>query len=273
MKTLNVLAFLIALAFFGFSARAQSPERANVLQNKDILNMIDAKIPTETIVSKIKGSTCSFNTAPSALIELASQGVPSEVLVAMIQANPPVMPKAPDMTVFGIPLGQRFALPECRKEKFLKSVTYLPARTICFQRGYGKESQSGPVLEGDISIEFPIMELPLGVTGGSLGGTIIDGSLEGVIVGTSGLSYQYIMLEKLKGKYGEPSLFLPRRVQNRLGAEFDTFTANWIFDNLIITFNGVDGSLDHGLVTIGTKKGAEYRERQLKELFKDRRPL
>jgi hypothetical protein len=123
---------LIAFPFFVVSSPSQSQERPNELQNKDIVHMINAKMPPEAIIAKIKDFTCSFNTAPSALIELASQGVPTEVLVAMIQANPPVMPKA-DMTVFGIPLGQPFAVPECRKEKFLKSVTYLPTRTNYFK--------------------------------------------------------------------------------------------------------------------------------------------
>jgi hypothetical protein len=184
-----------------------------------------------------------------------------------------IVVQQPDMVIFGLRLAQPFDIPECRKMKLGNSVTYSgPTKGICFQRGYGKESQSGPV-EGSVSIEFPIMELPLGVTGGSVGGTIIDRRLEGVIIGTSGLSVQFVMLGKLKEKYGEPSQFIARKVQNRLGASFETFTATWTFENLLVVFNGVDGSLDHGLMTIGTKKGAEYRERQLKELFKDRRPF
>jgi hypothetical protein len=199
--------------------------------------------------------------------------IQTKQLSAFPKGAGPVSIQQPDMTIFGLLLAQRFDIPECPKMKLGKSVTYSGAtKAICFQRGYGKENQSGPV-EGSVSIEFPIMDLPLGVTGGSVGGTIIDGRLEGVIVGTSGLSVQYVMLGKLKDKYGEPSRFVLSKAQNRLGATFDTFTATWTFENLLVVFDGVDGSLDHGLITIGTKKGAEYREHQLKELFKDRRPF
>jgi hypothetical protein len=42
----------------------------------------------------------------------------------------------------------------------------------------------------------------------------------------------------LKTKYGEPQDLVPKRLQNRLGASFDTFDAVWEMPNLIILFHG-----------------------------------
>jgi membrane-associated protease RseP (regulator of RpoE activity) len=56
------------------------------LSNGDVINMIKAGIGAETVIAEIKTARCSFETSPSALIELKGAGLPDSVILAMVQA-------------------------------------------------------------------------------------------------------------------------------------------------------------------------------------------
>ncbi len=285
MKRILALTACLVFSFSAVEGQTDIPR----LTNKEILEMAQAGISSEIIIAKIKVSRCNFDTTPSVLAELKQKGIPNGVLLAMVEApygpprtnskdgNPDVSPTPPNnanlMTVFGLTLERRFDVSECRKSKIGSRLDYWgPAKSVCFKRSYGKEADTSPVVNGFISIEFPILELPLGINS-SIGGIVADGTLEALIIGTGGLDAQTAVLEKLREKYGEPSLLEPQTVKNRLGASFQTFTASWRFPNLTVIFNGMEGSLNHGLITIGTTKGIRERERQLGELFKEKRPF
>jgi len=81
------------------------------------------------------------------------------------------------------------------------------------------------------------------------------------------------VLEKLKEKYGTPKALLPKRVQTRLGASINAFTAVWELSDMTVLFESVYGTLDQGWVIIDTKKGAGWRVEQMRKLLKDNRPL
>lgn len=175
-----------------------------------------------------------------------------------------------DTLVFGIPLGEELAIPECAKTSY----GYAPGTDkVCFERVFGKEKDTGPVVNETVSIKFPINELPQIIKGASISGLIIDGKLEGIGFNTAGVRTAKMVLEKLKEKYGEPDVFLPRTVTNRMGAAFDTFSAGWTLPELVILYQGILGDLDTGLVNIDTKKGSDHRSKKLRELTKDKRPL
>lgn len=57
------------------------------LSNRDILQMVRAKLPTDLIIQKINTSSCRFDTFPSVLVELKQSGVPNDVLSAMVGAR------------------------------------------------------------------------------------------------------------------------------------------------------------------------------------------
>ena len=177
---------------------------------------------------------------------------------------------ADDMTVFGISLGQEFSLPECAKASYGYRIG---TKQVCFERLFEKEKLAGPIVTDSVRIRFPLADSPAIVTGAVLIGRVIDGKLEGVGFNTIGTRNADTVLDRLKEKYGEPNVFLPRVVQNRLGASFDAFDAAWSGQNLEVHFQSVMGSLDSGLVIIDTKKGSEDRSRALKELTKDKHPL
>lgn len=67
--------------------RPQGQGAAAPLNNKDVLAMIKAGLSPEVIVAKIKSSASEFDTAPAALQELKTAGVPDAVILAMVQAS------------------------------------------------------------------------------------------------------------------------------------------------------------------------------------------
>jgi len=179
----------------------------------------------------------------------------------------------PDMSVFGITLGQRFDIPECTKRKIGGSFMYSVPKTVCFERLSGREGQTGEITNDTVLVKFPFSEAPQISTTGNLMIGVIDGKLESVGFNTAGVRFQEYALAKLIEKYGKPHTLIPHKLKTRIGATFDTFVASWSFPNLFVTFDSVSFKLDSGLVNIDTKKGKEDRERALKELLKDKRPL
>lgn len=177
---------------------------------------------------------------------------------------------ADDMAAFGLALGQDFSLPECKKESYGYSIG---TDHVCFERLFGKEKQSDPIVTETVRVRFPITESPSIVKGGEIIARVIDGKLEGLGFNTMGTRNADVVLNKLKEKYGEPKVFIPHTVKNRLGASFDAFNVGWSGPNLQVLFQSVSGSLDSGLVHIDTKKGSEDRSKAIKELTKDKRPL
>lgn len=65
---------------------AQPPEAAvpQVLTNRDVLKMVEAKLAPEFIVEKIRTSPCDFDTSPEALQKLKDAGVPDSVLLVIV---------------------------------------------------------------------------------------------------------------------------------------------------------------------------------------------
>jgi hypothetical protein len=65
----------------------QQSQAADIpLKNRDVLEMVKAHISPEIIVAKIKASACEFETTPAILQHLKADGVPDEVLLAMVMA-------------------------------------------------------------------------------------------------------------------------------------------------------------------------------------------
>src|SRR5215510_8675100 len=78
------LACSFLISFDGLSTRGQLPDEP--LTNHDIVKMVRAKESPERIITKIKNSRCHFDTNPTMISELESQGVPVSVIEAMQRA-------------------------------------------------------------------------------------------------------------------------------------------------------------------------------------------
>lgn len=169
---------------------------------------------------------------------------------------------APD-TVFDVALAEPFSIPECKRS----SIGYEYAgKSVCFKRLFDRTKSTAPVTDETVSIVFPLSETPPLLSGNTMTGLIMEGRLEGVGFNTRGIRNQDEVLAALKAKYGEPSGFDPHKVQNRMGASFDTFNALWTTPTLDVMYQSVTTTVDSGLVTVDTKKGAAWRVEQLKAI-------
>jgi len=90
MKTiLPGFAIFLALFLFDAPALAEAP-----MTNQDVVNMVKAKLPADTIVMAVKAAKPDFDTSADGLIKLQSAGVPSEVIEAVIAADSGGSPQA-----------------------------------------------------------------------------------------------------------------------------------------------------------------------------------
>lgn len=200
-------------------------------------------------------------------------GAKSSVIAQDKQVKPSVS-TATDKTVFGIRLGEKFSIPECEKSKVGLQLRYkFSSDKLCFERNFNRVQESGGIINDSVIVKFPISDAPQIMSSYEMFALVLDGNLEGIGFNTAGIRNAEMVLEKLKEKYGSPSTLVPKKVQNRLGASFDAFDAVWNLQDLVVLFQSVRSSLDSGLINIDTKKGREWRDKQLKESSKDKRPL
>lgn len=181
---------------------------------------------------------------------------------------------ATDMTVFGLKLGEKFTVPECERIGNF----YNNNKSTCYKRDsiYSNNKKilpTEPIITDEVEIDFPLSEAPTMASYGTIVATIINGTLEGISFNTRGISDNEDVLVTLKEKYGKPTVLIPTKTQNRLGATFDFYIASWKFDNLDVSFFGVLTTLDKGSVQIDTKIGGKWRDKKLSEMSKDKRPL
>ncbi len=85
-----MLAFLIGGPLYAGATAAkmiqQSASSTTCLTNQDVLAMLKAELAVELIIAKIKTSDCNFDTSPETLKKFQTDGVPGEVIMAMIVA-------------------------------------------------------------------------------------------------------------------------------------------------------------------------------------------
>lgn len=193
--------------------------------------------------------------------------------------------KQADANVFGLmKIGEPFTLAECPSASY--GGYKITVEKPCWKRigassdfrDKKKKKKDAPTtapspMNDTVFVTFPFDEQPALSSRSEIVVLIVDGALEGLGFNTSGIGNQEYVLAKLKEKYGEPSVYKPLTLQNRLGATFDALEAVWTFDNLIVRFSSAENSLDSGLVNIDSPKGKKHREDKINEIFKKNRAL
>ena len=84
-----VLVSAILLLFSSSLCLAAQGTQAKPLTNADVIKMVKAGLDESTILLAIKNRTSQFDTSPDALIDLKTQGVPQNVINAMLGAHAP----------------------------------------------------------------------------------------------------------------------------------------------------------------------------------------
>jgi hypothetical protein len=94
-KILTVVMCAVCLCFATLPVTAQKTK--NTMTNADVIEMVKAELPENTIVLAIQQSEPNFDTSTKALIELKKQGVSQKILEAMLQpqVTTPTMSKTP----------------------------------------------------------------------------------------------------------------------------------------------------------------------------------
>ncbi len=85
---------------------APTPQTAETLTNDTVIQLTQVGLGDQAIVAKIKGSTTSFKTSVSDLMDLKNRGVSGPVIAAMIDAGKPpveVSVESPDPMVPHVP--------------------------------------------------------------------------------------------------------------------------------------------------------------------------
>jgi hypothetical protein len=186
-------------------------------------------------------------------------------LFALIASVASAQSKHADPTVFGFNLGGSLSLPECSTSAVGANRFYKHSDgVVCFERS--DENAEAPLINERITIRFPFDKQPPLVSGTGISACVVDGTLESVSFSTAGMYDQDRVLAELKNKYGVPSTISETKMQNAMGAVFASHYAVWRFLNLSVSFRGTTARIDDGLVTIETKKGAEFRSASLRVL-------
>jgi len=89
-QILSLLIVTLVVAFLSHAQQATSASLAKpeALTNSDVLKMVEAKLADDLIISKIKTSTCNFDTSIDAILKLKAAGASDAVIRAMVDASP-----------------------------------------------------------------------------------------------------------------------------------------------------------------------------------------
>lgn len=83
---MHIVKFIgVALTAMALAAGAVSAQAQEALTNESVLKLLEAGLPVEAVVAKIKASRGSFDVSTDRLIELKNKGVPGAVLAAMLE--------------------------------------------------------------------------------------------------------------------------------------------------------------------------------------------
>lgn len=168
---------------------------------------------------------------------------------------------AADMTVLGLTLGAPLRLPECSWISVHVTSTVLSkyydrnqAKTCMQDKMSNMVGPPARVVAFDAKDGIPI------VKDWQLWALESNGVLVGVMFDTNGLDWQERVLAALVAKYGKPSVESYERVQNTMGAKFDSKRASWSVGPIKVTFWGTFGRLDTGRVYIDLPEAAPLRQ-------------
>lgn len=77
----------IAIALLLLQGQPSTADDAKPMTNEDVISMVKAKLPGDTVVMAVKAAKPSFDTSADGLIKMKNAGVPSDVIEAVITAQ------------------------------------------------------------------------------------------------------------------------------------------------------------------------------------------
>jgi hypothetical protein len=171
---------------------------------------------------------------------------------------------ADPVTIFGIPLGEKFTLQRCAKSN------PITVASNCWTYKFS------PHLMPDSTDTRSLHFANEPALGHDITAFVHAGVMDIVTIETSGVDTQDYVMSQLTQKFGKPTHFEKVPVQNRMGAKFIVDRAEWNTSQLSARFDadGSDGgmhegTIDKGWISIETQKyhaeGLKKREDFLKK--------
>lgn len=206
------------------------------------------------------------------------------VLAVFIASSVPSLAQdKPIPPLFGMTIMQPISVPECASdpkavEKYRKAVVKYPTLGLRFPYGinrsgpcYKRRDQFAGTAElpanESLTIDFPMSALPEGAKWDSVYATIIDGKVQGIGFMTYGLSNQSVLLDQLRGKFGEPTTNKVVSKQNGYGAKFESIEAEWSLPGgAMLFFEGTGMRTDYGTVSLRTPTAQQQYLDSMKKL-------
>jgi hypothetical protein len=149
-------------------------------------------------------------------------------------------------SVFGQPLGEAMAYPECRFETskvMPESHLYDPDQPgVCYKVRYG-----------DPEIIFPIAAKPAMLSIDSVFAHVIDGRVEGIATAVVGDAHAQAVIAQLSEKFGKPTSVRPSRVVVE-GVPLSETVAVWIRAGYRVDYHSISDDLEHGELTVRTDR-------------------
>lgn len=164
--------------------------------------------------------------------------------LVMAAALAPTAAAAP-VSIFGVPLGVGFELPQC-----VESFPIKPPM-VCWTYRFGETAPDMRMLHFPIDpdLGFDIIAI------------VKDGTTAGITMETSGVSSQDYVLGQLTAKFGAPTRVSRVQVQNAMGARYMVVRAAWMLPHVHVKFDADgsdggahDGRIDAGWVSITTSE-------------------
>lgn len=178
-----------------------------------------------------------------------------------------------DLSVFGVQMGEVLTHPECKRMSNY-SYDFLNEDGFCWRHGnaYGELPKEAPI-KGEVEFRFGAKESPDFVDGYKFMGVLLDGAVEEVQIKTKGNLYQQDVLNVLTKKYGKPTRLATEMLTNSYGVKVDSVNAHWKLTGLHITFWGVLGSADSGMLIFQTDKAKKHEQEIENQKAKNTRSL
>jgi hypothetical protein len=170
--------------------------------------------------------------------------------------------KAPSAKFLALQIGGAFTLPECEKRDSAPMM-YAPGLAHwCWQdlSGIPKTGSPEPTpVKDSVLIHMPPAEAPPYIVNNLLTARIEDGKVQTVSFHTNGVRAIEDILEAMTSMYGTPTKQESIKVENNVGVEFQSTNALWLFTDLTVDYQGVDGELSVGTVWVETPSARQRR--------------
>jgi len=168
------------------------------------------------------------------------------------------------ISVFGIKLDAPFELFECSGNYVYGEIFYdTMQKEICYERQ--KYYTSNDYETKRFNVTLPFDTAPGYIKDRKMYVYEYLNKVDKIQFYTTGIDSSKYVLKTLVEKFGNPTGYEEVKLQNRMGATFESFEATWNNDQIYIEFNPTYGSLDHGYVNIHTREGKLRRDEKLKD--------